>query len=220
MDRMRVDPHRPEPAIVERTVEALRGGAVIAYPTETLYGLGANPFDPAAYERILELKGREAGKALSVVVADLTQLDLLAGEIPAVVGPLAERFWPGPLTLVVPVRRDLPGALAEWSTVAVRVSGLALAREIPRVAGFPLTATSANRSGDRSARTADEVEAIFGEDLDLILDGGPTLGDKPSTIIDVSCPEPRLLRRGATPFEEVSKVLRRVTPLTDRRNQS
>lgn len=220
MDRMRIDPHRPEPAVVERTVEALRGGAVIAYPTETLYGLGANPFDPAAYERILELKGREAGKALPIVVADLPQLDLLAGPLPAAVGLLSERFWPGPLTLVVPVRRDLPGALAGWSSVAVRVSGLALAREIPRVAGFPLTATSANPSGESAARNADEVEAMFGEDLDLILDGGPSLGDKPSTIIDVSGPEPRLLRRGVTSFEEISKVLRRVTPLTDRRDRS
>ncbi len=220
MDRVRVDPHRPEPEVVDRTVEALRKGAVIAYPTETFYGLGANPFDPAAYRRILELKGREAGKALPVVVADLSQLDLIAGELPAVVGPLAESFWPGPLTLVVPVRRDLPGALAGWSTVAVRVSGLALAREIPRVAGFPLTATSANPSGDSSARTADEVEAMFGEGLDLILDGGPTLGDEPSTLIDISCPEPRLLRRGVIPFEEVSKVFRRDTPLTDRRHRS
>ena len=197
MDRMRIDPHRPEPEIVERAVEALRGGAVIAYPTETLYGLGANPFDPAAYERILKLKGREADKALPVVVADLSQLDRITGRLPAVVGPLSEKFWPGPLTLVVPVRPDLPGALAGWSTVAVRVSGLALAREIPRVAGFPLTATSANRSGEPPVRSAAELPTALAERLGGVV-AGVSPGGAPSTLVDSTTTPMEILRPGAT----------------------
>ncbi len=188
-------------------MEALRAGAVLAYPTETFYGLGANAFDPVACGRILELKGREVGKALPIIVADIGQLDLIADELPRAVAPLAERFWPGPLTLVLPVRSGLPGALAGLTTVAVRVSGLVLAREMARLGGFPLTSTSANRSGGFPARTADEVEAVLGEGLDLTLDGGPTLGGNPSTIVDLSCPEPRLLRHGAIPFEAVWSAL-------------
>jgi L-threonylcarbamoyladenylate synthase len=176
---------------------------VVAYPTETFYGLGANAFDSEACGRVLELKGREAEKALPVIVADIEQLGLITDELPRAVEPLAKRFWPGPLTLVIPVRSGLPGAFADLTTVAVRVSGLALARELARRGGFPLTSTSANRSGGSSAQTADEVETMLGEGLDLMLDGGRTPGGNPSTIVDVSGLEPRLLRPGAVPFEAV-----------------
>jgi L-threonylcarbamoyladenylate synthase len=207
MRRMRVDPHRPQPEVLEQAVEVLRRGGVVAYPTETFYGLGANAFDSEACRRILELKGREVEKALPIIVADIEQLDLVADELPRAVAPLADRFWPGPLTLVIPVRSGLPGALADRSTVAVRVSGLVLARELARRGGFPLTSTSANRSGGASARTADEVEAMLGEGLDLILDGGPTPGGNPSTIVEVSGAEPRFLRPGAVRFEDVRRAL-------------
>jgi L-threonylcarbamoyladenylate synthase len=193
--------------VLKQAVEVLRRGGLVAYPTETFYGLGANAFDSEAYGRILELKGRDAEKALPVIVADVEQLDLVADELPRAVAPLADRFWPGPLTLVIPVRSGLPGALADLSTVAARVSGLALARELARRGAFPLTSTSANRSGGASARTAGEVEAMLGEGLELILDGGPTPGGNPSTIVDVTGAEPRLLRPGAVPFEDVRRAL-------------
>ncbi len=204
---MKVDPERPEPEAIARAAQLLRGGAVAAFPTETFYGLGANAFDVAAWERIIEMKGREAGKALPLIVADFGQLECLCDEPPATLAPLAAKFWPGPLTLVIPTRAGLQGALAGLATVAVRVSGLALARELTRAAGFPLTATSANLSRSPPARTADQVEATLGFGIDLLIDGGQARGESPSTIVDLSGPVPRLLRNGAVSFQEVLRVI-------------
>ena len=112
MERFKVDPERPEPGILARAAELLRAGAVAAFPTETFYGLGANAFDGSASKRIEKIKGREAGKALPLIVADMTQLELLCDAPPPALAALAHRFWPGPLTLVVPARAGLRGALA------------------------------------------------------------------------------------------------------------
>jgi L-threonylcarbamoyladenylate synthase len=209
MERVKVDPEQPDPDTLKRAAELLREGAVVAYPTETFYGLGANAFNEVACERIRGLKGRAADKPLPLIVADVEQLELLCDSIPPSLPGLAERFWPGPLTVVVPVRADLIGKLAEHLTVAVRVSGLPLARELARVAGVPLTATSANPSHQKPPVTADEVEESLSRGLDLLLDGGPTKGGRASTIVDLSGEKPRLLRRGAVAYSEVLERLER-----------
>jgi L-threonylcarbamoyladenylate synthase len=207
MERLKVDPHRPERKVLDYAARLICQGAVVAYPTETFYGLGANALDGAASGRIIELKGRDAGKALPLIVADLAQIGILSDELPSSVRPLAEKFWPGPLTLVIPIRSGLGGALENLSTAAVRVSGLPLARELARAVGRPLIATSANPSSRAPAQSPEEVESALGGGVDLLLDGGPTAGGKPSTIVDVSGPELRLLRRGPIELEDVLKAL-------------
>jgi L-threonylcarbamoyladenylate synthase len=207
MERLKVDPHRPEREILDYAARLIRRSGVVAYPTETFYGLGADALDGAANKRIVEIKGREAGKAFPLIVADIAQIEVLSNELPSSVKTLAERFWPGPLTLVIPIRVGLSGALEGLSTAAVRVSGLPLARELARAAGRPLIATSANPSSGAPARTPEEIETVFSEGVDLLLDGGPTPGGKTSTIVDVTGDEPHLIRKGPIELEDVLKVL-------------
>jgi L-threonylcarbamoyladenylate synthase len=159
MERLKVDPRRPEREVVDYAALLIRRSGVVAYPTETFYGLGADALDAAASERIIEIKGRDVGKPLPLIVADLAQIGVLSEVLPSSVRPLAEKFWPGPLTLVIPIRSGLGGALEGRSTAAVRVSGLPLARELARAVGGPLIATSANPSTGAPARSAEEVEA-------------------------------------------------------------
>jgi len=202
-----VDSNRPDPGIVRRAADLVRRGGVIAYPTETAYGLGADALDREACERVFSLKGRERTKALPVIVCDLGQLASLSSPIPDTVRVLAGRFWPGPLTVVVPLRPELRDVFDGETTVAVRVSGLPLARELARVSGRCLTATSANLSGGEPARSATQVSATFGDRLDLILDGGKTSDLRPSTIVDLVGDEPRLIREGPVVFDEVLQAL-------------
>ena len=202
-----VNADRPQVEIVRWAADRVQRGGVIGYPTETAYGLGADVLHRGARERIFAIKGRDRDKALPVIVSDLDQLAFLCRPIPARVGALAKRFWPGPLTLVIPVRRELQDDL-DGASVAVRVSGLALARELARVSGCCLTATSANRSGGVPARSARDVWTTFGSELDLILDGGDVAGLRPSTIVDLMGEEPRLLREGPVVFDAVLQALR------------
>lgn len=202
-----VDPHRPDPDLVRRAADLVRRGGVIGYPTETAYGLGADALDREARERVFALKGRERGKPLPIIVSDIDQLASLCDPVPDSVRVLADRFWPGPLTVVIPLRSELRNAFDGEVTVAVRVSGLFLARELARVSGTCLTATSANRSGDMPARNANQVAAAFGDRLDLILDGGKSSGLRPSTIVDLVGGEPRLVREGPIVFDEVLQAL-------------
>lgn len=208
MEHLVVDALQPDPEVIELAARRLRQGAVLAYPTETFYGLGAGAFNSGAHRRILELKKRELGKSLPLIAADRSQVEMLTESVPDSLERLAAAFWPGPLTLVVPARPGLGGPLADAMTVAVRVSSSAIARELARAAGFPLTATSANRARQVPPKTARDVEIALGEGVDLLLDGGPTPGGKPSTIVDLSEGEPRLLRAGPIGFEDVLAALR------------
>jgi L-threonylcarbamoyladenylate synthase len=208
VDIVKVDPRAPDPALIRESARLLQRGAVIGYPTETFYGLGADARNRAARERIFAVKGRQRDKALSVIVSDADRLAFLCEKVPPPVAVLAARFWPGPLTLVVPLRRELRVSFGGGDSVAVRVSGLPLARELARAAGCCLTATSANRSGEPPADNARELSKTLGSELDLILDGGPTPGDRPSTIVDVTGGEPRLVRDGPVAFDDVLQTLR------------
>ena len=206
-DRIKINPESPEPDVMRHAAGLLRRGAVIGYPTETSYGLGADAFNNVARERIFVIKGRGSERQLPVVLYGLDQLATLCAPIPASVRLLAERFWPGPLTVVVSLRAPLRQVLGGEASVAVRVSGLAVARELPRASGCPLIATSANESGKPPAQTADEVAEFFEPRLDLILDGGRTSGTSPSTIVDLQGVEPLLLRAGPVDFDEVRQAL-------------
>jgi L-threonylcarbamoyladenylate synthase len=194
------------PEAIVPAVEVLRAGGVIAYPTETLYGLGADALNPDAVLRVYEIKGRHSRQALPVIVADREMLAQVASRIPPAAIRLAETFWPGPLTLVLPARRDLPAALlGGGDTIAVRVSGSLLCCELSRMLGRPVTATSANLSGEPDLRTAEEIEQVLGDRVDLILDAGPARGTRPSTVVDCSGEKLRILRVGVIPPEELKE---------------
>jgi L-threonylcarbamoyladenylate synthase len=190
-------------------IAVLRGGGLIAYPSDTVYGLGAAASDERAVERAFGVKGRLTGKALSLLLADVDDMTPLCAEVPPDAKLLAERFWPGPLTLVL--RRSPPfqsAALGGGDNVALRVPDHLFLRELIRALGEPITGTSANRSGRPSCRTAREVRRQLGSAVDLIIDGGPSRAGPESTVIDITPGEPRMLRQGAIARSEVEKVVR------------
>jgi len=187
----------PSPENIHRAAQCVRDGGVIAYPTETVYGLGANPFHPQAVARIFDIKGRDAGKGLILLVRGRDDLTTLVAEIPACAETLINAFWPGPLTLVFRARPDLPPALLGGrDTVALRHSDHPIAGQLLNAFGGPLTSTSANRSGQPPAQSALEASAALGDALDFILDGGPSVDHRPSTLLDVSKTPCILLREG------------------------
>jgi len=180
----------------------------VAFPTETFYGLGASALLPAAVARVFAAKGRPADKPLLVLVDSLEMALLVVTGLPPLARRLADRYWPGPLTLVLPARPEVPAALtAGTGTLGVRIPGHAVARGLVRAAGFPVTAPSANAHGGASPRRADEVAASLGPALDLILDGGPTAGGEPSTVLDLAGPMPRVVRAGAVALGPADGVL-------------
>jgi len=196
-----VDTEQPQEDVLTQACRVLEEHGVVAVPTETFYGLAVSVFDHEACERVFEIKGRPSTKALLCIVSGIEQLERVASEIPALASELSTRFWPGPLTLIVPARAAVAAA-SEAGTIAVRVSSLPFARELAAVAG-PLTATSANVSGAPPATTADEIVAQLGDSVDLVLDGGTTSGGLASTIVDVTSGKLELVREGAIAFRDV-----------------
>ncbi len=200
--RLSVDAKQPQRDALAEAARVIAAHGVVAFPTETFYGLAVSVFDPEGCARVIELKGRPSTKALPCIVSDVGALELVARDIPQVARELASRFWPGPLTMVLPAKRSVAAASAD-GTVAVRVSSLPLARALAGWAG-PITSTSANRSGTPPAITADEVESRLGDAVELILDAGPTPGGLPSTIVAVGEADlVELIREGAIPFRDV-----------------
>jgi len=193
-----VDPVRPALSALDAAARVLRAGGLVAFPTETFYGLGANALDPEAVARVFRAKGRPADKPLLVLVGSVAMVSRVALVIPPLAGRLIARHWPGPLTLVLPARPELPDALtAGTGTIGVRLPGHPIARALVQAAGVPLTAPSANPHGGPSPRAAGEVLAALGERVDVVLDGGPTTGGPPSTVLDVTRTPARLVRAGA-----------------------
>lgn len=197
-ERLHVDPRTPAAAAVERARAVLARAGVVAAPTDTVYGLLANALAPEAVARVYALKGRGFDKPLPVLVASGAQARALAGALPPAFERLTAAFWPGALTLVVPASPSLPAALTAGSgTVGLRQADLPLIAALLAAAGFPLTGTSANRSGAPEATTGSEVEAQLGAELELILDGGPAGGGRPSTVVTLTGPRPVVVREGA-----------------------
>jgi L-threonylcarbamoyladenylate synthase len=178
-----------------RLVALLRGGGVIACPTETLVGLLADARNPDAVAEVCRLKGRAPEQPIGVLIPDLSALDPLVLEIPERARKLAVQHWPGPLTLILRARPGLPPALLRDGKLALRVPGPSPALELVRAFGAPLTATSANRTGEPAARDEHEARTIFGDELAAIVPGAAG-GGEASTIVDASGPELRLLRPG------------------------
>lgn len=196
-----------DPAVLDRAVPLLEAGALIIFPTETLYALGGRALDPEVGRRVRKAKGRPESKPLPVVAAGLGQARGLCEAWSPLAERLAHHFWPGPLTLVLPASPELPDAVTSGTrTVAVRVPGRELARLLSTRAG-PLISTSANRGGERPPLTCAEAVAAVGSWAALALDGGPGRGTV-STIVDLTGPSAALLRAGAIDWAEVLAVLR------------
>ncbi len=194
---LQVDPRRPTPAVLADGAAVLRAGGLVAFPTETFYGLGAAALDGRAARRIFELKGRPEGKPLLALVDSLEMAERLGALTPAA-RALAARHWPGPLTLVVAARPGVPAEVtAGTGTIGVRVSSHPVATGLVATLGAPVTAPSANPSGAAPPTTAAAVLAYFEDRIDLVLDGGPTPGGAPSTVLDTTVEPPRVLREGA-----------------------
>lgn len=204
-----IGPSEESGAPMGEVAAALLEDAVVAYPTETFYALGAAAFSKRAVEKIYRLKKREPGKPLPVVASDLDMVKEISAVLPPSFRPLAEEFWPGPLTLVLPAAAGLPEfLLGPGRTIAVRIPPHAWLRGLVREICQPLTATSANLSGDKGLTDPAEVIALFRGRIEIVVDGGPSPGGAPSTIVDLTSPEPRILRMGTIPEVRIRAVLR------------
>jgi L-threonylcarbamoyladenylate synthase len=204
-----VDPDRPDLAAIERAADAIRSGGIVALPTDTLYGLAVDPFSGDAVRRLFALKGRAATQAMPLVAADRAQVDRTIGELPPAAARLADSFWPGPLTLIVAAPSGLAHEVTAGSgRVGVRVPAHNVARLLCQVVESPLTATSANLSGQQPTSAAAALDPAIRDRIELLLDAGETPGGAPSTIVDVTGHEVSLVRAGAITWERIEACLR------------
>ena len=195
--------------VLAPAVAALRGGGIVAFPTETFYGLAVDPRFAPAVRKLFALKGRASDRPLPLIAADDRQVAEQVGTMTALARRLASKGWPGPLTLIVPAASSLCSEVhLGTGRVAVRVPGSSVARALAECAGHAITSTSANMSGHVAASTADEVVEAFGDGIDVLIDAGPSPGGLPSTIVDATGTDPILVRAGAIPWERVLEFLR------------
>lgn len=202
-----VDPRQPEPETVAQAAEFLRRGGLVAFPTETVYGLGAYALDVVAVDRLFRAKGRPATDPVIVHVADADGLSEIAEDVPPIAHELADRFWPGPLTLILRKRAQVPDAVsAGLPTVGVRVPSHPVAHLLLEMAGFPVAAPSANRFSRPSPTRAADVLADLDGVIDALLDGGPTTIGVESTILDLTVAPPLLRRPGGVTLEQIRAI--------------
>lgn len=184
-----------EPGALDQVQYVLSAGGIVAFPTDTVYGVGAMVHVPAAIQDLYSIKDRQRSKAIPVLVGLLEEMEQVAVDVPGTARRLAERFWPGPLTIVVPRHPDLPRVLSPFPTIGVRMPDHPIALALLRLSG-PLAVTSANLSGEANTCTAADVEAQLGGLIAIILDGGRAPGGEPSTVVDPSGGRLSILRRG------------------------
>ncbi len=208
MQRILVDAADPDPAAVARAAELVLAGRVVAYPTDTLYGLAADPRHPDGVARLFDVKGRGAEHAIPLIAASASQVETALGHLTPLARRIASAFWPGPLTLVIPSPEAVADAVRSGDgTVAVRVPAHAVACMLAEQVGFPITSTSANLSGLPPTALPAAVVASLGDAIEAILDAGPSPGGPPSTIVDVTRAVPRLVRPGVVPWDRVLECL-------------
>jgi len=205
---LKVDAIKPNLEDIKKAVEVLKKGGIVAFPTDTVYGIGADIFNKEAVERIFSAKGRDSRKPLQVLIADKNDLSFIAENPFDILYSLVEKFMPGALTIVMSAKSDFP----KWvtcglDTVGVRMPANALAIEMIKAFGRPISATSANISGMPDPKDAQQVLEYLDGKIDLILDGGPTIDSVPSTVIDISVNPPKILRHGKLSEEELKSIL-------------
>jgi len=194
--------------LTSNALDVLRAGGLVAFPTDTVYGVGALAFDSKAVESIYIAKDRPIEKAIPILIGEIKDTEKVTNDFPYSARILASRFWPGPLTCVVPKKQTLPEAVSATSTIGVRIPDHAIARILLRFAG-PMAVTSANISGKVSPRTAGEVYEQLNGRIALIIDGGKTPGGIPSTLVDCTGDELKVLREGSIKLDELLEALGR-----------
>lgn len=199
------------PSAIEWAAECLASGGIVSFPTDTVYGLATSLAHPASIERIFTVKGRGDDQPMPVLVSAVAQIEHLTHDLDPNVALLLDEIWPGPVTVVVPARAGMPtGVLGPGNTIGVRVPNHPLAIELIDRAGGAVACTSANRSGEEPARTAQEVVDRLGEDVDFILDGGLAPGGVASTVIRINGSAIEFLRQGAVPAEKITALWREI----------
>jgi len=206
---LKIDPARPDPGKMAEAVRILKGGGVVAFPTETFYGLGVDARNEEAVERIFRIKRRDFNKPIALIVAEERDVAPLAEEIPMTANILMQRFWPGPLTILFRASPAVSNRLTGGTgKIGIRISGHPIARLLAAGIAGPLTATSANPSGGTDCSTADAVMQALGDLPDAIIDAGPTPGEAGSTILDATTVPIRILREGAIAGSLILNTLR------------
>jgi L-threonylcarbamoyladenylate synthase len=206
--RLKIDPGKPDEQLLTEVLEILRGGGVVAFPTETFYGLGADARRGAAVEKIFRLKGRNFQNPVPVIVDNDREVIPLVAEMPTTARILMQKFWPGALTIVFCASPSVPPRLTGGTgTIGIRVSSHPIARLLAEGLSGPLTATSANLSGGSECSTAEEVVRAFGNSLDAVVDGGKTAGGLGSTILDVTVSPPLIRREGVVSRSDILDAL-------------
>lgn len=211
MKILKINSRKPNKNIIAQATKILKGGNLVIFPTETVYGLGANAFDKKAVRKIFKVKGRPENKPLIILIARKLDLNKVAKNIPRNVWLLAKKFWPGPLTLILKKKKVvLKEVTAQSETVAVRLSSHPVAKALVKELGIPITAPSANISGHPPHRTVKKILSEFKnmKEIKLILDAGKTPIGKPSTLIDLTKKPPHLLRQGSITKKQISRIIK------------
>lgn len=207
---IKINPEFVKQGEIKMIARVLREEGIIAYPTDTFYGLGASCFSEKAIQRIYRLKKRKPSKALSIMISDMDMVQDIANKIPSIFWKLADDFWPGPLTLVLKASSRLPRILlGPKDSLGIRQPALSWIRKLLSETAFPITATSANISGEKEIADPEKIIGSFSGKVDLIVDGGETRGILPSTVIDLTSQKPVILREGAVPRSLLGKYLER-----------
>jgi L-threonylcarbamoyladenylate synthase len=207
---LKIDPSHPDMALITEAVRIMRAGGVIAYPTETFYGLGADGKNEQAVEKVFLIKGRDFKNPISLIIGNREDLSGLVGNITDAARRLMEEFWPGGLTLVFMASSAVPSRLTgSTGRIGIRISSHPIAGILAKTFSRPLTATSANLSGESECSSAAEVVQHLGNRIDAVVDGGPTAGKGGTTILDVSVHPPVVLREGIIPASLIQDTLMR-----------
>lgn len=199
---------------LDQAADILRNGGLVAYPTDTVYGLAADPTNAEAVRRLSEAKNRDPRQAMPHLIASSDGIDGVASDVPALASDLMRQFWPGGLTIILHKAQTYP-SLATGDTIGLRLPDHPVPRELSRLLGGPITGTSANVAGGPEPLTAADVRVALGDTVDLIIDGGPCSGGRPSTVIDCTQDPPTILRLGAVSRKEIERVLGRKVVVDD-----
>jgi L-threonylcarbamoyladenylate synthase len=203
MDEMKTELMKVNAAqVIDRAIAILKRLGLVAFPTDTVYGLGVLAYAGPAIARMFDVKGRSAEKPIPILVANFTQFEQVSAKPSQRARALAQKYWPGPLTIVVPRSQHLPIELGPGQSIGIRMPDHPFTLELLRKAG-PLAVTSANRSGRPNSLTAADVLGELGGHIDLVIDGGPTRGTQPSTVVDCTGEQPQILRKGPIPLADL-----------------
>ncbi len=208
MRLIRINPEAPEPQQILEAAVVIRTDGVIAYPTETIYGLGANAFNPIAVSRIFAIKKRDPAKPILIIAPDIDSVRELVSEFPDLAEDLAASFWPGPLTMIFRAAPHIDSQLlGQGAGIGIRVPDNKICLELMKECSAPLTSTSANIAGGANPLTIQQVMDNFGDRIDLYIDGGKSQSGTPSTVLDVSGNMPRLVRKGAIDLQSIKAII-------------